>query len=139
MQTSAATFKISNYKFNKIHVDYDAYVTGDIDIAFEARGEFSISKKEFRLFFSTSAKSSSSEVGDFLEISCIGIFSFENVDRLINVPPFFYSNAIAILFPYMRAYISMITSQSMERPVILPTLNLSSLEGPLKQETVEVN
>lgn len=37
------------------------------------------------------------------------------------------TNAMAILFPYLRGLVSMITSNSGREPVILPTVNLASL------------
>ena len=39
---------------------------------------------------------------------------------------FFNVNAPAILFPYVRAHITTLTSLSGIKPIILPTLNLSS-------------
>lgn len=59
-----------------------------------------------------------------------GYFSFrEEVDE---VPPYFTLNAPAILFPYVRAYISLLTSLSGKGTVNLPTLNLSGLSKELK-------
>lgn len=37
------------------------------------------------------------------------------------------TNALAILFPYVRVIISTITSQSGREPIILPTVNLASM------------
>ncbi|MEZ3531658.1 MAG: protein-export chaperone SecB [Muribaculaceae bacterium] len=37
---------------------------------------------------------------------------------------FLCHNAPAILFPYMRAYVSCVTAQSGMSPVIIPTINL---------------
>lgn len=39
---------------------------------------------------------------------------------------FFNVNAPAILFPYVRAYISTLTALSGINPIILPTINLSN-------------
>ena len=37
------------------------------------------------------------------------------------------ANAMAILFPYLRSIVSMITSNSGREPIILPTVNIASL------------
>lgn len=37
------------------------------------------------------------------------------------------ANALAILFPYLRSLVSIITSNSGREPLILPTVNLASL------------
>lgn len=47
------------------------------------------------------------------------------------LPHYFAVNAPAILFPYIRAYISLLTSLSGVGTVLLPTLNLSSLSKEL--------
>lgn len=39
------------------------------------------------------------------------------------------TNAIAIMFPYLRSIVSIITSNSGREPIILPTINLVSLFG----------
>ena len=72
----------------------------------------------------------------FVEISCKGIFKFENVSTFEEIPEFFYRNSIAILFPYVRAYLSLVTTQANVPGIILPTLNLSNLETELKSNTV---
>lgn len=37
------------------------------------------------------------------------------------------TNAIAIMFPYLRSMVSMITSSSGREPIILPTMNVAKL------------
>ena len=51
---------------------------------------------------------------------------------------YFYTNAPAILFPYIRAYISTLTNLSGYKPINLPTLNLTSLREDLEKNTSEV-
>ena len=50
---------------------------------------------------------------------------------------FFTMNAPAIIFPYIRGYISMLTSLSGCGNVLLPTLNLTSLGEKLAQNIKE--
>jgi len=70
------------------------------------------------------------------EITSIGMFSFnskeispETLDKM------FYINAPAILFPYIRAYLSTLTTLSGLKPVILPSMNLSNLASDLQANT----
>ena len=53
----------------------------------------------------------------------MGIFEFD--EDLTNKQLFFSQNAPAILFPYIRAYISALTALSGIPTITLPTLNLS--------------
>jgi len=55
-----------------------------------------------------------------------------------DIPDFFYKNSIAILFPYLRAYLSLVTTQANVPGIILPTYNLSGLEEELRSNTTEI-
>jgi len=72
-----------------------------------------------------------------VRINCKGLFEFKNVQTIEDIPDFFYKNSIAILFPYVRAYISLVTTQANVPGIILPTHNLSSLEEKLRNNTTE--
>lgn len=48
----------------------------------------------------------------------------------------FYANSIAIVFPYIRAFISTVTLQAnLVSPILLPTMNLTSLGERLMNNT----
>ena len=57
------------------------------------------------------------------------MLSFKDSDKLSR---FLYLNAPAIMFPYLRAYISSLTALSGINPITLPTLNLSGLKSELE-------
>lgn len=58
--------------------------------------------------------------------------------ELKDIPDFFYANSIAIIFPYIRAFVSTLTLQANIPPIVLPTLNLSQLRTILRDNTQEV-
>ena len=62
--------------------------------------------------------------------------TFENKEGLENLGKFFYINAPALLFPYIRAYISTLTNLSGFEPINLPTLNMTRLGDDLKKNTI---
>ena len=49
---------------------------------------------------------------------------------------FIFTNAPAILFPYVRSYITSLTSLSGIKPVQLPILNISNLKDSLEKDIV---
>ncbi len=110
----------------------------DIAIGFEPQGEFSKKNKifyltlNFRLFEKSNKK-------DYFNAQIIGVFGFENVDDLESIPSFFYKNSIAILYPYLRSFVSSVTLQANIKNIILPTMNLSSLEPELINSSKEVD
>jgi preprotein translocase subunit SecB len=73
-----------------------------------------------------------------IEIDAVANYTFENKETLDNLSKFFYVNAPALLFPYIRAYISTLTNLSGFEPINLPTLNMTRLGDDLKKNTVEV-
>ncbi len=140
-QVQKAAFYISDYYFEKVILDVNNNPNSDeLSVSFLTSGEYNRHDKSYDLRFTV-------DVGDegtnqskdiFVSVSCVGKFIFDNVNSISEIPEFFYVNSIALLFPYVRAYISLITTQANTKGVILPTLNLSSLGEELKRNTTEV-
>lgn len=131
-----ATFSIINYQFDKVFVDLSQHKGNNLKLGFQTSGRFINNDKSFELSFVVKA-STEDESEPFVEIRCKGFFQFENVELFEEIPDFFYRNSIAILFPYLRAYLSIITTQANVPGIILPTLNLSNLESDLKKNTTQ--
>lgn len=72
-----------------------------------------------------------------ISMSVVGTFYFREDIDIKLLPTFFAINAPAILFPYVRAYISLLSSLSGIDAILLPTLNLSSLGEELLQNIKE--
>jgi preprotein translocase subunit SecB len=72
-----------------------------------------------------------------IEIQSVANFDFSSEIESKKLNSFFYVNAPAILFPYIRAYISTLTTLSGLKPLILPTLNLSNLGKELEDNTID--
>ena len=60
-----------------------------------------------------------------MEMEVVGFFSISNVseEQIENFKP----NAVAILFPYVRALISSYTANANVTPLILPPINVNQL------------
>lgn len=131
-----ASFSIERYYFEQVHINMDRHEGDKLLVDFQPSGIFDKEEKKYSLSFVFSAFSSDEEgVKPFVRVKCVGVFNFVDIDSLQDIPEFFYRNSIAILFPYMRAYVSMVTNQANIVPIMLPTLNLTSLEKPLKENT----
>ena len=63
-----------------------------------------------------------------LSCSLTGVFEVEG--GLTDSNAFLRDNAVAILFPYMRSQITLLTSQPGLEPVIIPALNIKKLLHP---------
>ncbi len=73
-----------------------------------------------------------------VELIVMATFVFNKNIRESDLHNYFFVNAPAIVFPYVRAYLSTLTNLSGVRPINLPTLNLTQLKDNLKKNTREV-
>lgn len=64
----------------------------------------------------------------FVNVKCRAIFStqYENMDMLEK-------NTIAIMFPYIRSYISIVTTQPGMSPIVLPAMNIVAMVNDSKR------
>lgn len=126
-----AAFKLIEYKFNHVMLDMTAIDTKEpLGLNLIPSGCFISSQKSFELDFLFTADSAGKRV---VKVNCKASFVFNDVEALEDIPAFFYSNSIAIVFPYVRAFISTLTLQANYSPIVLPTMNLSDLNEMLKR------
>lgn len=131
-----AAFSIVNYQFDKVHIDLSKHNSKDLNLGFETNGVYYKENQSFEITFQVVVKNSNT-TDAFVQIQCKGQFKFDNISSFNEIPDFFYRNSIAILFPYVRAYLSLVTTQANVPGIILPTLNLSHLENDLRRNTIE--
>ncbi len=135
-----AAFSLIKYQFDKVNINLSNHLSNEISLVFDTKtkGVYEQKTSTFQLIFSIKAFNENNIENPFVEVECKGEFKFEEVASFEEIPNYFYGNCIAILFPYVRAYVSMITTQANVPSIILPTLNLSSLEDALKQNTTQL-
>lgn len=137
--TNPASFSLEKYTFNKVEIDFDSNNLPELEIDFQPSGTFRRTEQEsvyeLRFVFLAKDKGASKP---FVSIECISVFKFAGNILFEEIPSFFYVNSIAIVFPYIRAFVSTVTLQANFPPIVLPTMNLSSLGDPLKQRTREI-
>ena len=133
-----AAFSIKDYRFTKVYIDLDKHDPAkSLDINFDTSGKFVKSESLFDLHFKIAVFDNGRRDDPFIKLTCEGIFQFTNVSDLSDIPEFFFTNSVALLFPYVRAYLTIITTQANTKGIMLPTLNLSALGSILKKNTSE--
>lgn len=131
-----AAFFIKDYRFDKVTMDIpDLSDDETFSVLIKPSGIFNADKKNFELQFLLEVLTNLNKK-EIISVRCIADFEFEEITKFEDIPDFFYINSIAILFPYVRSYISIITTQSNTRGIILPTYNLSSLKDELINHTI---
>jgi len=129
-----AAFSLNEYKFQKVNIDFSKKKSNELNIEFIPQGIFHSKNSSFELIITFNAFNEDKN-SPFVLIECISVFVFNKEIQFEDIPSYFYRNSIAIIFPYIRAFISTVTLQANIPPIILPTMNLSSLEAPLRQNT----
>lgn len=135
--TPKAAFSLNDFKFIKVKLDYTHHnKENKINVIFEPAGTFINESKsyELHLHFSANEVKKGKKVS-FFETTIVASFCFESVNSLDDIPEYFYANSLAIIYPYIRAFVSSISLQSNVKPLILPTLNLGMLKDVLKAKS----
>lgn len=134
MNTEKATFRLDAYRFTKASMDFDIPNPSELTISFYPRGEFHEDRACYNLFFDVVVDCKERRTS-VVKVSCEASFSFDKVCELKDIPEYFYPNSLAIIFPYIRAFVSTLSVQANMFPIVLPTVNLTGLTGTLKEKT----
>lgn len=128
-----ASFRLDNYRFEKVVMDLSSN-PGEIGISIEPSGIYHPSNGQYDLKFVFNALRKTDGQA-FIKIDCKARFMFRDPVGFDEIPSYFYLNSVAILFPYVRAFVSIITLQANINALVLPTMNLASLQEILKNNT----
>ena len=132
-----AAFSLRGYNFNKVHMDLSSLrPDSEYGISIQPKGAYRPSTGEFDLSFLFVANVNDIQV---ISVNCIAKFVFNSAIPFSEIPDYFYANSIAIIFPYIRAFVSTVTLQANVLPLIIPTLNLTNLQKQLADNTVAIN
>lgn len=127
-------FSLKDYKFSKASLDFNIPDKASLSVYFNPAGAYSQSTGVYNLCFDVivGCKETNSDV---VKVTCEASFEFNKPLKLEDIPQFFYPNSLAILFPYVRAFVSTLSLQANVRPVMLPTINLMGLTDTLRENT----
>ncbi len=135
MEAQMSAFRFIEYRIKKSLIE----INGDpksrnIGVDFIPSGTIYYNESKFVLTLQTNIMDDKGELK--IEVLSEGVFEFKNNTAEKDLDGFFYTNASAILFPYIRAYIATLTTLSGE-PIVMPTMNLINLRDELRKNTVE--
>lgn len=125
-----SVMKFENYIVKKAifeyNIEYEENEEG-IDINFDIDVDFDIDSEEGELlvFLKTIIfdEPTKNNYPFRMEIELVGAFTMvSGLEKDVN---FFKANAVAILFPYVRALVSSYTANANVEPLILPTINVN--------------
>lgn len=133
-----ASFAFQNHLIRKVTFSQPLENQEKISIEFEPSGEFNSQNGTYKLILRFFANYGEKNEYSLIDLVSEGDFKFDKSISFEEIPDYFFPNCIAILYPYLRAFITTFTSVANTKALILPTLNLSSLSKPLKENTTVV-
>ncbi len=130
-QLNFVNFVVPNFLFEKVQVDQPENI-------FEVIPQAVISRKNKQFHINIDLKIFDTENDFNLKMLCVGIFEYDTEDEqlLLN---FLSVNGPAIVFPYIRSFVSSFTSLSGFDTITLPTLNLSSHKEQLIETLIDLD
>jgi preprotein translocase subunit SecB len=128
-----SAFKLEQFVVRESHIVRNPSKQGDISVAMNPSGIVDPEAKLFHLYLDVELKDENDSLK--INIAVLGIFKFRQNVKLETLENYFYVNAPAIMFPYVRSYISALTSLSGLNVINLPLLNMTSMGAELKANT----
>lgn len=120
-----AVLKLNRVYFDEIEYRFHAKddCVCEYNFNFEKALE-NIKENQYRLFLKCNAINEKNDIE--LHIEVVGEFECELEDETLR-SSLLNQNAVAILFPYLRSQICLVTTQPQSIPINLPAININSL------------
>lgn len=125
MAEQIAKFRFKGYKIVESHIVIvpEETVSQKINVEFEQT--VGVNEEGHNMRLEMIANINDENKALVIKVKAHGFFEFDSDLSPSEKKIFFSTSAPAILFPYVRAYITTLSSLSGVNPVILPTLNMS--------------
>lgn len=120
-----AQFRFLNYIISEtsIHINEDLEPSKKLNIQFQQKVAVNEESGKMRFEMTVSVQDIKKVLD--IKVTTIAFFEYDQSLTKAQKDSFFMHNAPAILFPYVRAYISSLTAQAGIDTIILPTINFS--------------
>lgn len=132
MATEQTKFRFKGYRVtgSDVRINPDGEVDQKLTVTFSGV-KYDISGSSYTLDLGASITNEGKSIKIRVELR--GFFEFDTELTETDREMFFMRSAPAIMFPYLRAYVSTVTGIAGIEPIVLPTINFS--EGLLKAKT----
>ncbi|MCC6279562.1 MAG: protein-export chaperone SecB [Saprospiraceae bacterium] len=127
----SSKFQFTNFVVKESHFFLAERSDYEFTFEFTPSGKVFLGLNQFELYLELKVREKNGLVE--IDIKTVSFFTFEGTDNIAD-NPFFTLNAPAIVYPYIRAYISTLTAQSGIGTITMPAMNLISLGEVLKKE-----
>ena len=132
-EVQKAAFSFENFKVSEFSYNENNDNGSILKIGLEPSGIYNSKTGEFTLKLIFISHNENNIDNFIFQLKSIAVFKFDANIEYSKIPSYFYKNAIAIVFPYLRAFISTLTLQANTKLLKLGLMNLSGLEVSLKE------
>lgn len=129
-------FKLSQVTVEKFSIERNPNDQGKFKVDIEPSGYLSRAQQTFMLVLQIHVYDTTNSFD--INMSVFGHFDYKDVEDEERLNNYFYTNAPALVFPYVRSYISAVSALSGLSAIQLPVMNLTSLKNKLKESIVEL-
>jgi len=136
VKAKSASFKFTGFKIPNFSYHESGNLESVINLDFVPRGKYLQKDGIFELELELFGCEDGDKDKQIVYVKCIAYFEFDKDLPFTNIPNYFYKNAIAIVFPYIRSFLSTLTLQANSGLILLGLMNLSNLEDPLIKNTI---
>ena len=120
-----ARFQFTGYLIDQCSINLTGGTIGEeMEFSINPSGNFEKDSKRFTLTMLVAISDKEHNFDFNLRIHGFFVYDTENFNELRT---FIGINSPALLFPYIRAYVSNITALSGLQPIIMPTLNMTAV------------
>lgn len=137
MEQEKSKFKFEGYKISHSELNLSESPSDCTKFSIGIKAKANVKDNHFYLKLDTTVANEDNSV--FANVIMTGEFIFDKDISKDMLGGLFCANAPAIMFPYIRSYISTLTALSGSDTVIVPTLTMSSLRGEILQSLNEKN
>lgn len=129
----AAPFKFRDYVISESYIKIEPKTkAASVDVDIKPHGVIYEGNKTFEIHLFIEIKS---DDGLEVKVELVGFFEFSKVIEIGDLRNYFFVNAPAIMFPYLRSYISALTALSGCKTIILPPMNMVNIGQMLEKNT----
>lgn len=124
MASEQAKFKFRGYRITEatMHIAADRKVDQQLNVSFPGI-RYNTQDHTYTLILGVTVTNEDKSLD--ISVEMVGFFEFDRDLSQKEKDCFFSANAPAIMFPYIRAYISTVTGTAGIEPIILPTINFA--------------
>lgn len=134
-EISKAAFTFSDFRIKTFSYNEGINMSEGLKIEINPSGEYYPLEGKYILNLHFTGTEDAEKGDKIIDVHAVAMFLFATPLPFKEMPEYFYQNAIAIFFPYLRAFISTMTLQANTAIITLNTMNLSKLTPILKENT----